>query len=450
MFLVFLELALLFVAMKSARSRDAIFFFSFAWFVCAFPIVIGLVRYHYFSGDEARYFFQLSFFLASFLIGAFAAKYLIPALADGDRLSRPSNASVDLARVRPWARVALIISTFGIFCLCIDFVINGPDLSNIAEARAIYNDRSASLLAKLASVATWGCLYCFTFALWFRSRLAKVEFYLYLLPIVGFFLVSLFSAGRQAVFQILIFSLIFRPDKYFQLSDLSLIRTKQPKLIVVSIVIASAFYMAYIAVSRNDGAISVDKSLVLQALFRFDLADWFTAIQSAVPSSVYQFLVEALVYFSSPIASFSLFLKNDFPYETFGAMSLPFLFRQIEFITDISVVNAMATLAQLMSSSGVIGVGWVTGITSYVIDFGFFGAGVLLLAQGFFTQRACDTYKRLGGFHRKLVSVTLLVAAVYMPLVAPSSDNNLLFLLVFALIGLKVESRARSIVVRRL
>ena len=42
----------------------------------------------------------------------------------------------------------------------------------------------------------------------YREALTRRGFFFYMLPIFGYFLVALFSAGRQAAMQILIFALL--------------------------------------------------------------------------------------------------------------------------------------------------------------------------------------------------------------------------------------------------
>ena len=192
-------------------------------------------------------------------------------------------------------------------------------------------------------------------------------------------------------------------------------------------------YMGYVASARNDAALSEDKTQVLIELFDFSMAPWLESLLALTSSSVRAGIVEGAVYFSSSVSLFSVFLRQHIASHSFGAMSLPFVFRQIEPLTGISVIGALNDKIQTMTDAGVIGVGWTTAISSYILDFGRIGAALVLFLQGYFSACAWRRARTGTDFQDSAIALILLTAAIYMPLIAASGETNLLLLLGFCL-----------------
>lgn len=419
---------LFYFLLQNRNKKNTIFYFSSIWMVSIFPISIGLINYEYFK-NTLNYSLTLSFFLLAFIMGAQSNKKTINSI----NLTEKFNYS-EFKRCLPWAKFAMVISIVGTGCLVIDYFTYSSGLSDIASLREDYIYRNASTYAKIASVMTWASLYCFAFSLINYRFMNKLQFIWYFVPMIGFFLVSLLSAGRQTVFQILIFTLFIVNDNITNKN-----KNSESYFLKYVIIILSLTYMGYIATFRNDGIISTEKSEVITLLFNIKFQEYFEYFLTLLSASLRDTIVEFIAYFTSPIALLSVFLEIDFPKHTYGAMSLPFIFRQIEPITGISVIDSLTGKGDLLTESGVIGVGWTTGISSYLMDFGFIPTIAILFLQGRYTELAKKNYIAYGGFHRKIISTTMLTSAIYMPLLAPSSDNNLLFLLFFSIMALYFE-----------
>jgi hypothetical protein len=200
-------------------------------------------------------------------------------------------------------------------------------------------------------------------------------------------------------------------------------------------------YMGYVGIARNDGLVSNDKTEVLARLFDYTLPSYIELVFGSLGEGVRATLIEGLVYFSSSVALFLMFLKVEFSQLYLGVMSFPFVMRQLEPLTAISVIGALETKIQLMSGEGVIGAGWTTGISSYIMDFGRVGAAVFLFLQGYYSAYAWRRAVLGNDFHEALVALVLLTLVIYMPLIAASSDTNLFLLWSFGVVALALRKR---------
>lgn len=431
--IVGIYLAIIFVI--GGRRRAPLRILSMAWLVAVGPIIAGVVSYSFFPVDDLGYPFVLIGFLSCFVLGVFISDINGPVAREVD--FSPAAIDREFTRTRPVARFCWWIAIAGTTFVCIDFfALRGAGLDDVAALRDTYIGRSeASLPARLGSVMTWACLYCFGFGLTYRRQLRGFGMFVYLVPIAGFFLVSLFSAGRQAAFQIMVFTLLILWFNRVRYGRRIRSPTRGGAIFAIAISALMIVYMGFIAVARNDAKISDDKAEVLARIFDFRINPAFDAFLSWMGGDIRSTVTEAIVYFSSSVALFAKFLGIDNSERFFGAMSFPIIFRQIESLTGISVSGAYALKVDLMSSAGVIGVAWETAIASYVRDFGFLGACILLLVQGYYTASVWRRAIGGTGFNEGMIAVVMLSAVVYMPLLAASSDTNLLFLWVFCVLA---------------
>jgi hypothetical protein len=417
-------------------TRVPVRVFAMSWLISIAPLVTGILTYPYLPYDTASFALTLAAYLGCFTAGALLCDL------NARRMVRPPESVIAALVAReyseslPVARFCWWIAIVGTVLLCVDFfALQGAGLDDIAALRDMYVGKSAaSIYARLSSVMTWGCLYCFGFALTYRTQLKLAGVLRFMLPILGFFLISLFSAGRQAAFQIMLFTLLLLWLKGIRTPASRKVRARGVwfALVISSLMIA---YMGYIAVVRNDAIISTDMVVVLQRIFDFDINPQFDALVSAFGAGIRTTVIEGLLYFSSSIGLFAKFLEVSFPHHYFGLMSFPMIFRQIESMTGLSVIDAYFLKVDMMTSAGVIGFGWTTGISSYILDFGTIGAGVFLLLQGYYSAHTWRRAMGSFGFNDGMIAVVTAVAALYMPLFPATSDTNLLFLWVFCVLA---------------
>lgn len=421
------------VVVVKRRTGGAAFVFGYAWLACLTPIALGWLQYDCLCGLEAD--------LAGFLLLCFAS--FLSGAALGGRHAVSSRARMDsdkeMAQALPWAKTAWRVGLAGTCMLCIDYALmGGAGLDDLAELRAVYQSRDVTLFARLGSVMTWGCLGSYAFALTYRRHLTARGFAWYAIPVIGYFMVALFSAGRQAALQIALYTIFL--GVLSRARGVGSGRGKSPGgWWGIAIILSMVIYMAIVAVLRNDGLIDRDKGQVILRLFDVRLVAWLDDFLGWLGGSVRSAIIEGVVYFSSSIALFARFNASDVASHTFGAMSFPFVMRQLEPLTGISVSGALDAKIVMMHGSGVIGVGWTTGISSYVLDFGRIGACLVLFLQGFYSAFAWRRALLQGGFHAVVIAVTLMTSVCYLPFLAATAETNLLFLWVFSCAGLWVN-----------
>lgn len=424
-------LFLLLLLTVSGRAQGPIRALVVAWLICLLPILTGFIRYGFSGGLGLGFPLVIIGSVACFVLGA-----LLHELNSAPSRPLPPPVSRwlsqrDFIDTLPVARLCWWLGAAGSAFICLDFYLfGGAGLNDIAALRDSYLGREASILAKLGSVLTWACLYCFGFALAHRQHLGTVGFARFLVPVAGYFLVAVFSAGRQTAFQILIFTIIVLWICRIR-GGRPVAGSNRSTAFAIALSVAMIAYMGYVAVVRNDAAISDDKVEVLARIFDLEFSPVFEHTIGLLGRGVRTTAVEAMVYFSSSVALFEKFLEIDTLGPYFGAMSFPFAFRQLEPLTGISVVGAYMAKVEAMQSLGVIGVGWTTGMSSYMLDFGVVGACLLLVLQGYYSSFAWRRAVDGAGFHDAMIAAVTVAAAVYLPLLAATSDTNLLFVWLF-------------------
>jgi len=419
----------------SSRSQGPIRALALACLVCLGPLATGMIQYRFSGGLGLSYPLIFIGMMLCFVAGALLQE------AGNRPVRRPPPAvgrwltERDFVETLPTANLCWWLASAGTAFICFDFYLfGGAGLNDVAALRDAYLGRDVSLLAKLGSVLTWACLYCFGFAVLFRMQMGLAGFLRFLIPLAGYFLVAVFSAGRQTAFQIMIFTVV--------LLWIDRLRSGRPRLargrgLVFASVISAAMvlYMGYIAVARNDALISEDKVEVLVRIFDVELAPVFDGWLSLFGEGVRTTVVEGMIYFSSSIALFEKFLELEFPGPYFGAMSLPFIFRQLESVTGVSVIGAYLDKVDAMLSLGVTGVAWTTAMSSYILDFGIIGACLFLAAQGYYSSHAWRRAVQGWRFNDAMIAAVVVVAAVYLPLLAATSDTNLLLVWIFCVLA---------------
>jgi oligosaccharide repeat unit polymerase len=422
------------------RVKGPIWAAAIAWLISILPVATGALTFSYLEDRAYSYSIILITYIGLFVAGS-VAFYLVPRrIAPVVPLGEPTPASLRRSLKLVW--LCWWIGIAGAAFVVVDFYVSGgAGLSDLAALRDTYVGKtSASIYAQIGSVLTWACLYCFIFALLYRRRLSRIRQAIIMMPIGGYFLISVLSAGRQAAFQVMLVTLLTviiaaTRTRLRRLGQATLARTRggSSKLLIAGVSAAMISYMGYVAVARNDSVISDDKTEVLVTLFDFHMSPALVAVGDFVGQSIRSVMVEALIYFSGSIAIFQKFLTLHFE-PAYGAMSLPLFFRQVQGLTGLSPSDVAMVRADSLNALGVIGAGWTTAISSYLIDFGSVGTGVLLLLMGYYSAFAWTRALTSNRFEDIVIGILVMLSAIYMPLTPAISDNNLLLLWGFCLL----------------
>jgi len=429
------------------RGGGPIVVTAFAWLFAAAPLAFGLVRYQYFEDPDIGYELTLLGFIGCFYVGALVAQRR-SRVPEGLQRSRAALREPVEARL-PMAMICWWIGMFATLFLWLDWTTKGFSLGNLAGVRAdfVLKTTGSSLLLQLATISSWACLYCYIFALCYRHQLSPMRFAYFVLPAGGYFLGSLLSAGRQAAFQLLFVSILvyafgpvaganagkaqpnMRPVGRIPRSPIR----RMPRGVLFGVAVSGALviYMGYIAVARNDNQISGDHAAVLRYLFAYDVSPILNAIETALGQNAKAFIEETITYFTAPIPLFRSFLHIEAPHLYFGVFTFPFIMRQLEIVTHLSVIGSLYEKIGAMNQMGVIGAGWTTAISAYLWDFGLVGGCLFLAISGYYSERMWYLARTRGRFHDVVIAIMLMLSAVYMPMFPASSETGLLLVFMF-------------------
>jgi len=425
------------------RVRGPIWALAITWMIAMAPIVSGLVTFSDLKDKNGKVSLIIAFYSGVFVVGAAAfhltPRSVIPVSAD----QRITNWHQNFARLLPIANIFWWFAILGTALLIIDFaLLGGEGLSDLAALRdTIVQAQSASLPKQLASVLTWACLYCYVFALLFWKELSVWGRIRQLVPILGYFLASVLSAGRQAALQIMVFTILIvildtsRRRYIKQTTGLRIPPNVVARFLMPVMAVLMTSYMSYIVVARNADPVSNDKAYVLQKLYHFDVA---AIIQDAAITLGPDFraaIVEASVYFSSSIVVFETFLEVKWQGLTYGAQSFPFVFRQLSGITGLDPMEIFHNKVERLNAEGVLGSSWTTSYSFYMDDFGSVGAAVFLVLLGYYTAYAWWKARTSDDFHACLCGLVLMMVTIYMPIFPGLSDTNLFLLWTVAATG---------------
>lgn len=443
------ELALFFVALAilSWRVRGAVWALCVGWLVATVPVALGWIEYETLTDRGGMVTLAVAGFSLVFAVGA-----MLGHAARGRERIAPQGLqaawAAEFEHWLAWARLIWFLASLGTLLLVIDFVINrGEGLSDIAALRdQIVGIKSASVYAQLAAILTWSGLYCYMFALLFWRELTPGGRLWFLLPVVGYFLVSVLSAGRNASFQIMLVTIVCvlvdsaRRRRLFRIAGVKLRPTAVTTVMVPAITALMIAYMGYIAVARNNDIVSDDKTEVLETLFLFKLTKPIENLDRTVNRDVRGAIVEGLVYFTSTTMGYEAFLRVNWPHSTLGVLTFPFALRQTLPITGLDPAAALADKTSRIGAAGGFAYGWTSAYSSYQTDFTNLGAAVFLLLSGVWSGWSWRRAVEGASFNGCVLGTMLVVSALYTPLIPAISDTNVFMLLLVA-VGLPLIDR---------
>lgn len=418
-----------------------------AWLVCITPVAIGIVRYDYLAYATSYYVWILGASIAAFAGGVLLARWFLPATGEG-YIPGAYDWDADFANWLPFARGCMIVAAVANAAMLVTFLtVSSLSLDDLRSD--VVTATGVGLPQRLATVTVWACFACLAFGLYFRHKLTRVEFVFYMLMSVGIFLSSLASAGRQSVAQIILFTILLEAVRSRRLP-------RRPNFVgqwaVRGLLVGlAAAVVIFVTVNRSAIETPRAKADLFLIYFNAELSDWFENLIAPLGQAVRDFLTEVILYLSSSVPLFSIFSQIDFGRRFYGVFDFPFLMRQIEPFTGISVIDSWNIRTEYLGSEQVIGTGWTTAPSHLILDVGVVGMLIFLLLQGAASEWTWNRVRRGGSFGTTLLCVILTIAAIYMPFLPALSDTHLFLLTasVLATLGFMRATGARRARTRR-
>lgn len=405
-----------------------------AWLICLAPTALGIISYDYliFTGDG--YLLVIISSIAAFLAGAALIQVRPPEA--GGRVSLAAAPIVDFEKDNAkWHRIGnacLAIAAISIITTGINIISSGLDLSDLASVRADAIDMTgANIWARIASVTAWACFLCLGLGIYFRTQMGPARAMLFVAAGSGIFLAMLSLAGRNSVLQLILFCLVIESVRTARLrvggeGKSSSLSTR------LAVGGAGFFYLLFITLNRPGDTGVSDRNALLLRLFNANLNTTLDSILNYVPFLKAP-IVEFVIYVTHTAPLFAISMEVDFEQHFYGMFTFPFLARQLEPLFGHSVAGALDLKRVYIQSAGVIGFGWTTALSSFIMDFGYLGMMVVMFVQGMAGQYIFRQVKNGGGFGFVLMYVLMIISAAFTPFLPSFSDTNL-FLLMVALL----------------
>lgn len=427
--IVFVFIFLLTALIITRKNKITYWPILISWCIALSPVVFNVAQYQYMD-DSIMYAFTLLTLIGSYLMGLFFGRSNSREILN-KKVKGPYYNALEMAE--PSNKLLISIWCLGIFgftCILIDYYLYysavATDFMDLRELRV--NAKSASIFLKIGSVSVWGCLYCFLYSMANINELKFWKWIVFFLPALGYFSLSVLTAGRQAAFQLLMLTTIFFvvPNTRIQKNGNASYRW----LILFICGLGLVAYMGITAVSRTNLDSFSSRKDLLERIVLVSFSAEFDSLYNVLPGIIGETLVEAIVYFSGSIALFSVFLNLDLPL-AFGSMTFPFIFRQLKSLIGIDGMEQLQIKMNALSDIGTFGSGWTSAFSVYIQDFGMVGALIFIFLKGYITSRSINWMRKSGSFHSRLSVSILVLAAIYTPLIPLISDTTFLMLLIF-------------------
>lgn len=416
----------------SARLRGPVWLFCIAWLICVGPITFGLIDYPYLHDDQYRLTILLTSTGAAFMAGAFLATLATHSTGPAQPMS-PQELTSDFHRFLPIVKTLWFVGTAGAIAQFADFALSGGlSVSSLGELReAVVFKQSATIFGKVSVLMTWASLYCYFFAIVHRKFLSRSQFLWLGSAGICFLMPALLSAGRQAALQIIILTILAQMIHRLRSPEDHRVSGKLFGILIFAIM---SLYMGYIAIARGDDRISISKEVILEAFFKYRLNDTFSAMLNFLGSSIRSATIEATVYFTHSAALLDRFWDTSTQFKFYGALSFPFILRQIEGLTGISVEQAYRYKVQLLESQGFTGVGWSTAYSNLYLDFGYAGTLAIMFFLGYFSTGFWRKMMRKGDLNVAALAAIFGLNIAYLPIGFAASDTNILMFIIFTVV----------------
>jgi hypothetical protein len=407
-----------------------------SWLICLTPTALGVIEYDYLQYAGTLYLWVIAASIGAFLVGAGAV-----------RAARAQEATIDAivdftADYAKWKRVGsfcLAIAVVSIITTILNILTSGFDLSDLASVRAQAIDMAeANIWARIAAVTAWASFLCLGLGIYFRDQLGRVQALVYMGAGSGIFVNMLSLAGRNSVLQLIIFCLAVESIRKSRAknSNAALRGGISSRWAMAG---AGFAYLLFITLNRPGNLDAQDRSTVLFRLFSASFSQGLSDVLDHVPALKGP-IVEFLLYVTHTAPLFSIQMQIDFGGHFYGIFSFPFVARQLQPFHGYSVADALELKRFYVQSAGVIGFGWTTALSSYIMDFGYIGCYIMMFVQGLASQYLYYRVKSGGGIGFVLMYVLMIINAVFTPFLPLFSDTTL-FLLMVVLLAIAYSMR---------
>lgn len=444
------------IALFGDIAKSPLYWLLVPWVIVSAPVVLGVISY-----SRPAIGPQVPVFVLTQLL-AIGLGYLFVHLAYNRRLAGHqserhallSDRKEEFASLSSVITFSVVLGVMGALLIVIDgyFVSGFAAQSNALDVRMSFINAEVSNVGRLAPMLGWGGFVALLALIWFGPSILKrrTKFY-----VLGAFMVSVFSiltAGRQALFQLLLFAvigwLVQRPS-----SQPGTVRSVSiGRLIVIAPLFSvTIFSMVSLIVSRSSTQITNQLGYLL-LIFGATLNPGFENFIAGFGDSISAAIAGTLLYFSSQLSSLAAVI-DPAASETWGighgGLQFPWLYRRFEFLGIQSIEDFMSIRRAYLRQAGSMSHSWSTSLGNFVNDFGLYGSYVYSFIVGIFGGYAYKNHRMKRSFFSFCILVSSYLYLFYLIMIPASSDTLFFFFVVTIMIYDQVFYR-RLMVRRRI
>lgn len=428
------------VALLTRIGKLPVFWIFAPWIAAFAPVWLGVIQY---TNPPVRA--EVAVFVLSHLLivcfgyaVAFSARRNsgVTVTTQGaappqDEITPAQLRRMEFTRIAPVIDGLVLMGCAGSALFIIDALfVSGFATGDAFETRFNYIESGSSNLGRLAPMLAGGCYVALIAIFWFGGSTLGGRLPWYAAAAVSITAFSVLSAGRQAIFQFLLFSLI---AWLLTRNTVRLNRTKFKKFVVRSVfavlAIALVWQMVALASERNSGRI-VDITGYLLFIFGAQLDLDVLEFLKRLPAELTVGLVTGLLYFSSQLSSLAAFLDaaaSDTWATGFGAYQFPWLYRRFEILGIPTVLEILEFRRDYLRSEGYMSVSWSTSLAVYVNDFGYIPSFIYSFCVGLIGGSLYIRYIRTKTFFSFCLIIASYSYLFYMIIFPLSSDTIFFF-----------------------
>lgn len=436
--IIILLFSYLFVAIqiKNKNPLNPLVWLYLAWGFLYANTFSGIIKYKIIGNHLVKVTLISIVSIGIFTLGFYINKKKSPNRALINKyLINESNCenNIKIGRFFSW------LSIIGLGMLSIEVFMNlRASIVDPAALRSSWNTRdSASFFGQLSPILFAGGLFsimCFF--------LVNSQVILFLIGTISFALGSVFSAGRQQLFQVILISfLCLYLLHYFKVP---FIINKQLKIILFGLILLAFSYFIFLSSERNK---SDNDSRTMMEVFAevnsFEYSDDFLNIAQKLPLSMNGLIADFSFYFSHELCSFAETLQFEkIPLINFDPLPLfPFIERQVDKLipgketqTERMRKNAERGFIGFLSSTT-----WKTSLLSLFRAFGYIGGLIIIFFHGLLSRIIFEKVMLNPSFVIINLAIANCIGLFYTIMYPIIGETSFLFYIVISIILLAIK-----------
>lgn len=435
-------------------AKSPIYWLIVPWVIVFSPTVFGVIKYW-----NPPIGPQVPAFVLTHLLVIGMGYWLVHLVFNrrvsglqAEREALPADRMDEFAGLSSVITVSVALGIIGALLIVIDgyFVSGFSAQSDALDVRQSFMNAEVSNVGRLAPMLGWGGFVALLALIWFAPPILQHRTKFYVLGALMISLFSILTAGRQALFQLLLFAvigwLVQRPPR-----QRGIMRSLPfgRLLVIAPLVSVTIFSMMNLIVSRSSKDITNQMEYIL-LIFGATLNPATENFIYGLGDNVSVAVTGTLIYFSSQLSSLAAVIDpaaSEIWAIGHGGIQFPWLYRRFEFLGIQSIDDFMAIRRTYLRASGSMPHSWSTSLGTFVNDFGLYGSYLYSFLVGIFGGYVYQNHRRKGYFFSFCLLVSSYLYLFYMIMIPASSDTLFFFFVLITLIYDKLFYR--RILIRR-